>query len=54
MNATDVRSLCTIAQARANQEAVVERIINRAKPRLAGAGFELLSLRLTALSIARQ
>jgi hypothetical protein len=53
MNATDALSLCAVAQPQW-VEAVVERIINRAKPRLAAAGFELLSFRLTELSIARQ
>jgi hypothetical protein len=54
MNSTGVLSLCTVAQVTANQEAVVERIIGRAKPRLADARFELLSFRLTELSVARQ
>ena len=44
---------CTSAEIAANKDAVVERIINRAKPRLAAAGFELISFRLPELSVAQ-
>jgi regulator of protease activity HflC (stomatin/prohibitin superfamily) len=44
----------TSAQIAANKDAVVEQIINRARPRLEVAGFELLSFRLTDLSVAQQ
>lgn len=44
---------CTAAEL-ANRDAVAERIVSRAKPRLAAAGFELLSFRLTELSLAQQ
>lgn len=44
----------TSAQVMASKDAVVERIIGRVKPRLVAAGFELLSFRLTDLSVAQQ
>lgn len=43
----------TSAQVMANRDAIVEQIINRAEPRLAAAGFELLSFRLPELSVAQ-
>lgn len=45
---------CTSAQIMASRDAVAEQIISRARPRLAAAGFELLSFRLTELSIPQQ
>lgn len=45
---------CASAELSANRDAVTEKIISRARPRLAAAGFELLSFRLTALSLAQQ
>jgi regulator of protease activity HflC (stomatin/prohibitin superfamily) len=44
---------CTSAEIAANKDAAVEQIINRAKPRLAAAGFELISFRLPELSVAQ-
>ena len=49
-----VLSDCTGGQILASREAVVEQIVNRARPRLAAAGFELLSFRLTELSVGQQ
>ncbi len=45
---------CTSAQIMADKDVVAEQVISRAKPKLAAAGFELLSFRLTQLSIAQQ
>lgn len=43
---------CTGAEI-VNRSAVTERIVNRAKPKLAARGFELLSFRLTELAVAQ-
>jgi len=45
---------CTGAQITANRDALVEQIINRADPRLKASGFELLSFRITHLSLAQR
>ena len=45
---------CTSAELAANREAATEKIVSRAKPRLTAAGFDLLSFRLTDLSLAQQ
>ncbi|MFZ0635502.1 MAG: SPFH domain-containing protein [Candidatus Acidiferrales bacterium] len=42
----------TANQLRVGKDHVVEEIINRAKPRLAAAGFELLAFRISQLSVA--
>ncbi|HET9803164.1 MAG TPA: SPFH domain-containing protein [Candidatus Acidoferrum sp.] len=44
----------TSPQMHADKDAVTERIITRAQPRLVGAGFELLSFRLTDVSVGQQ
>jgi SPFH domain / Band 7 family len=41
----------TVSQLGGSKDAVVEEIINRAKPRLADAGFELLAFRFSQLSV---
>ena len=43
---------CTRSQLRVNKEAIVSEIINRAKPRLAAAGFDLPTFRMTQLLVA--
>jgi SPFH domain / Band 7 family len=44
----------TAAQLKTNKDALTEQIINRAKPRLAAAGFELLSFRLTQTAVTQR
>ncbi|MGB6786933.1 MAG: SPFH domain-containing protein [Candidatus Acidiferrales bacterium] len=44
---------CTSAEITANKDTVAEQIISRAKPRLAAAGFELISFRLPELSVTQ-
>lgn len=44
---------CTPAELKA-KEAVAERIVERAKPRLAAAGFELMSFRLTQFAVTQR
>lgn len=43
---------CSVAEI-GSRDAVAEKIISRAKPRLEAAGFELLSFRLMELSLAQ-
>lgn len=42
----------TSGQLGGSKDSIVEEIINRAKPRLAAAGFELLAFRFSQLSVA--
>ena len=44
---------CTSAELKA-KEAITDRIVERAKPRLAAAGFELMSFRLTQFAVTQR
>jgi regulator of protease activity HflC (stomatin/prohibitin superfamily) len=49
-----VLNSCTTAEVRTGKDAIVEKIIGRARPRLGNGGFELVSFRLTELSVVEQ
>jgi len=51
--ARSVLNNCTPAELKA-KEAVADRIMERAKPRLVAAGFELLSFRLTQFAVTQR
>jgi hypothetical protein len=52
--ARSVLNDATAGEIIAGKDAVTDRIVSRAKPRLAAAGFELLSFRLIELSLAQR